>query len=154
MFHVFKCFPCTCSIFLDVCIPAIHTPEVNVHASNFCIMCHVDLMEPATTIEYRVYTQISNSGHGVCVDCLFLVESTEYCVVIIHEKVLCFGVSQCEMNLTNIDASFKIARSGDKGHRCVQNINMTNFQVGVIGGRQVSRLVTATGMMIVLFIMP
>ena len=92
---------------------------------------HVDMAEPETIIQYKV-TQTSTSG--VCVECSFLDESAEYCVVIIHEKVLCFGLSQCEVNLTNIVTSFKIVRSGDKGHGCVQNINVTNYQVGVIRG--------------------
>ena len=105
-------------------------------------------MEPTVFVEYKV-TQVLNNGHGVCVECSFLDKLAEYCVVIVHEKVHCFGISQCEINLTNIAASFKIARSGNKGDGCVQNINVTNFQVGVIGGRQVSHLVT--GMLIVHF---
>ena len=107
----------------------------------FTMIC-VDTAESETTIEYRV-TQASTNG--VCVECSFLDKSAEHCVVIIHEKVVCFGLSQCEINLTNIVISFKIARSGDKGYRCVQNITVTNYQVGVIGGRQVSLLVTNTG---------
>ena len=116
------------------------------------LIIHVDMTEPETSVEYKV-TQTSTSGHGVCVECSFLDKSAEYCVVIIHKKVLCFGVSQCEINLTNIVASFKIIRSGDKGHGCIQNINTTNYQVGVIGGRQVPRLVTTTGTMIIVCIM-
>lgn len=92
---------------------------------------HVDMAEPETIIQYKV-TQTPTSG--VCVECSFLEESAKYCVVIIHENVLCFGLSQCEVNLTNIVTSFKIARSGDIGHGCVQNINVTNYQVGVIRG--------------------
>ena len=107
-------------------------------------MICVDMSEPETTIKYKVM-QASTNGHGVCVECTFLDKSAEYCVVIVHEKVLSFGLSQCEINLTNIVTSFKIARSGDKGYRCVQNINVTNYQVGVIGGRQVPHLVTNTG---------
>lgn len=101
----------------------------------YCLftIIHVDTAEPETTIDYKVI-QASTSGHGVCVECSFLDKSAEYCVVIIHEKVLCFGLSQCELNLINIVTSFKIARSGDKGQGCVQNINVTNYQVGVIRG--------------------
>ena len=110
----------------------------------FTMIC-VDMAEPETTIEYKV-TQASTNGHGVCVECTFLDKSAEYCVVIVHEKVLCFGLSHCEINLTNIITSFKIARSGDKGYKCVQNVNVTNYQVGVIGGRQIPYLVTNTGM--------
>lgn len=106
---------------------------------------HVDIAEPESVIEYKVTPASSTSGHGICVDCSFLDKSVENCVIIIHEKLLCFGISPCEISLTNIITSFKIARSGDKAHGCFQNINVTNFQVGVIGGRQIPYL-TSTGM--------
>ena len=100
------------------------------------------------SIEYKV---IQTPSSGVCVECSFLDNLAEYCVVIIHEKILYNDVSQCELNLTNIDASLKIARSrsGDTGYGCVQDVNLTNHQVGVIGGRLVPLLQTpTTGMMI------
>ena len=46
--------------------------------------------------------------------------------------------------MMNIESSHKLTRSGDTASGCIEGVNMEDYQVGVVGGRRLSPLVTET----------
>ena len=78
-------------------------------------------------IEYELHPTLT----GVCITCTFLDNSTTDCVAVVHHRISQLSSS----GLTNIESSHKFNRSGDTAYGCVEGVNLTHFQVGVIGGR-------------------
>ena len=69
---------------------------------------------------------------GVCVNCKFLDNIASYCVVVVHKRISQLNSS----GLMNIESSHKLTRSGDTASGCIEGVNMEDYQVGVVGGRQ------------------
>ena len=68
--------------------------------------------------------------------CTFLDSSTTDCVAVVHQRI-----SQLSSNgLMNIESSHKFNRSGDTADGCIPQIDLQQFQVGVVGGRLVAKL--------------
>ena len=97
-----------------------------------------EVMEPERTIKYTV---VRDGFPNVCVECSFSDGSQHSCVVIIHEVLSCPDLSfPCDAFIMNIEASHKLNRSGERAYGCIQTINLTFYEVGVIGGELVSTL--------------
>ena len=45
----------------------------------------------------------------------------------------------------NIESSHKFNRSGDTAHGCIEGVNLTQSQVGVIGAMPISAVTSKTG---------
>ena len=67
---------------------------------------------------------------GICITCTFLESSTTNCVVVVHQRISQLNSS----GLMNIESSHKFTRSGDKAYGCIYGVNLTDYQIGVIGG--------------------
>ena len=74
-----------------------------------------------------------NSGEtGVCITCTFLDSSITDCVAVVHQQISQLSSS----GLMNIESSHKFNRSGDTAFGCIEGVNLTVFQVGVIGAKR------------------
>ena len=93
------------------------------------------MLETGASIQYTIDRTIEGE---MCIECVFSDESTEFCVVIVHETLACNTPPPCKQSLTNINASFKFARSGDKASGCIESVDSKFYQVGVIGGQPAS----------------
>ena len=52
-------------------------------------------------------------------------------MAVVHQRI-----SQLSSNgLMNIESSYKFTRSGDTASGCIEAVNLTEFQLGVIGGQ-------------------
>ena len=80
-------------------------------------------------IEYQLHP----TSTGVCITCTFLDSSTTDCVVIAHQRISQLSSS----GLMNIESSHKFNRSGDTAYGCIEGINITEYQIGVIGGYKI-----------------
>ena len=69
---------------------------------------------------------------GVCVHCEYLTTSLNDCVAVVHQQISQLSSS----GLMNFESSHKFTRSGDTASGCIEGINLDDYQVGVIGGRQ------------------
>ena len=97
------------------------------------------MVEPEQTIKYTVKHGFAN----VCVECSFSDNSQHSCVVIIHEQISCPDLSfPCDTFIMNIETSRSLNRSGERAYGCIQTVNLTFYEVGVIGGELVSTLTT------------
>ena len=61
-------------------------------------------------------------------------------MAVVHERISKLNSS----GLMNIESSHKLTRSGNTASGCIEGVNMEDYQVGVVGGRQLSPLVTET----------
>ena len=109
---------------------------------NYCVhkcACNIivsAMMETGgASIQYTIDQTIEGE---MCIECVFSDDSTEFCVVIVHETLACNTPPPCKQSLTNINASFKFARSGDKASGCIESVDSKFYQVGVIGGQPAS----------------
>ena len=75
------------------------------------------------------YVLVSNST-SVCITCTFLDSSTTDCVAVIHQRISQLNSS----GLMNIESSHKFNRSGDTAYGCIEEVNLADYQVGVVGG--------------------
>ena len=80
------------------------------------------------TIEYEV----NANSTGVCITCTFLDSSTTDCVAVVHQRISQLSSS----GLMNIESSHKLTRSGDTAYGCVEGVNLTDYQIGVVRGSQ------------------
>ena len=81
------------------------------------------------------------SDSGVCIQCTFLDKSTTDCVAVVHQRI-----SQLNSNgLMNIESSQGFTRSGDTAYGCIEGVNLTKNQVGVIDAVLISTLTLQTG---------
>ena len=78
--------------------------------------------QPSPSIDYS----LKSTSSGVCVKCTFLDTEASECVAVVHS----------ESDLMNIESSHKFTRSGDTASGCIEGVNLEDYQVGVIGGRQ------------------
>ena len=89
---------------------------------------------PSFSIEYS----LESTSSGVCITCTFLDSSATDCVSVVHQRISQLGSS----GLINIESSHKFPRSGDTTSGCIETVNMDDYQVGVLGGRQVQPVMT------------
>ena len=78
------------------------------------------------------YIQSFQSNDRTCITCTFLDSSTTDCVAVVHQRISQLSSS----GLMNIESSHKFNRSGDNAYGCIEGINMTYYQIGVIDGKQ------------------
>ena len=93
---------------------------------------HLDdvVTPPSSSIEYS----LQSTSTGVCITCIFLDSSATDCVAVVHQRISQLSSS----GLMNIESSDKLIRSGDTASGCIEGVNMEDYQVGVVGGRQLS----------------
>ena len=58
--------------------------------------------------------------------------SNTYCVAVVHQRISQLNSS----GLMNIESSYKFTRSGDTASGCIGGVNLTEYQVGVIGAKE------------------
>ena len=79
---------------------------------------------------FDVSVMADNSG--VCITCTFLDSSATDCVAVVHQRISQLSSS----GLMNIESSHKFTRSGDTASGCIEAVNLTEFQIGVIGASE------------------
>ena len=82
-----------------------------------------------------VIFNIQRAPHSVCITCTFLNNLATACVVIVHQRISQLNSS----GLMNIESSHEFTRSGDTAYGCIEGVNLEQYQVGVVGGRQESK---------------
>ena len=85
------------------------------------------LTQTEASVEYAVQEIPS----CVRVTCTFLDSSTTDCVAVVHQRISQLSSS----GLMNIESSHKFTRSGDTAYGCIEGVNLTDSQVGVIGAQ-------------------
>ena len=103
---------------------------------------HALFMIAVLELEHNIEYVLESDVGKVCVNCTFLDDSTDSCVVLVHEKITCETLP-CEVDLINIHTSRRLTRSGSKAYGCITDINITNYQVGVVGGKIVTPLTSS-----------
>ena len=83
---------------------------------------------PSFSIEYS----LESTSSGVCITCTFLDSTATDCVAVVHRRISQLNSS----GLMNIESSHKFTRSGDTTSGCIEAVNIDDYQVGVLGGRQ------------------
>ena len=96
-----------------------------------CGFCTVDnKTNPSSLIIY----EFTANSTGVCITCTFLESSTATdCVAVVHQRISQLNSSA---GLMNIESSHKFTRSGDTASGCIEGVNLEDYQVGVVGGKQ------------------
>ena len=61
-------------------------------------------------------------------------------MAVVHQRISQLNSS----GLMNIESSHKLNRSGDTASGCIEGVNMEDYQMGVVGGRQAPPLITGT----------
>ena len=89
---------------------------------------------PSFSIEYS----LEFTSSGICITCTFLDSSATDCVAVVHQRISQLNSS----GLMNIESSHKFPRSGDTTSGCIEAVNMDDYQVGVLEGRQVQPVMT------------
>ena len=87
--------------------------------------------ETASSTNGVVYSLESTSS-GVCITCTFLDSSATDCVAVVHQRISQISSS----GLINIESSHRFTRSGDTASGCIEAVNIDDYQVGVLEGRQ------------------
>ena len=115
---------------------------VAVERSKFYLLCiiitnevmiiiHVGV-DVATSPLFFIEYSLESTSSGVCITCTFVDSSATDCVAVVHQRISQLNSS----GLINIESSHKFTRSGDTASGCIEPVNMKNYQVGVLGGRQ------------------
>ena len=92
-----------------------------------CLHLHnIGNINQSFPIEYEV----KSTSSGVCITCAFLESSTTGCVAVVHQRISQLSSS----GLMNIESSHKFNRSGDTAYGCIEGIDVSRHQVGVIDG--------------------
>ena len=86
----------------------------------------------STQTKVSVQYRLQQTPSCTEVICTFLDSSTTDCVAIVHERISQLSSS----GLLNIDSIHRFNRSGDIAYGCIEGVNLTLYQIGVIGGRQ------------------
>ena len=94
----------------------------------------------ATSPSFSIDYSLESTSSGVCITCTFLDSSSTDCVAVVHQQISQLNSS----GLMNIESSHTFARSGDTTSGCIEAVNMDDYQVGVLGGRQVQPVMTGT----------
>ena len=92
-------------------------------------------------IEYEVKPNPTSTGF--CITCTFLDSSTTDCVAVVHQQISQLNSS----GLMNIESIHNFTRSGDTASDCIKGVSLTDYQVGVIGAKEVMMMtIQSTGM--------
>ena len=92
-----------------------------------CLHLHITgNIKQSFAIEYEV----KSTSIGVCITCAFLESSTTGCVVVVHQRISQLSSS----GLMNIESSHNFNRSGDTAYGCIEGLDITRHQVGVVDG--------------------
>ena len=93
---------------------------------------HIHVGVSPISASVSIYYKLQNISTGVCITCTFLDSSTTDCVVVVHQRISQLSSS----GLMNIESSHKFNRSGDDiAHGCIEGVNLTAYQIGVIGAQ-------------------
>jgi hypothetical protein len=85
--------------------------------------------------------QYNSDDSNVCITCTFVDSSTTDCVAVVHQRI-----SQLSSGgLMNIESSHKFIRSGDIAYGCIDEVNITSSQIGIIGAKQRDTIAQARG---------
>ena len=90
-----------------------------------------------TFIQYELHS----TSTGVCISCTFLDSSTTDCVAVVHQRISQLSSS----GPMNIESSRKFSRSGDTAYGCIKGVNLEQYQVGVIGVKQITPAMESNG---------
>ena len=113
---------------------------------NFIMYIHIIIIGAIKDPEFHTEYELNFTSTGVCISCTFLDSSTTDCVAVVHQRISQLSSS----GLMNIETSHKFNRSGDTAYGCIEGVNLTTNMVGVIGGRQVTALMTSSKSVITL----
>ena len=73
--------------------------------------------------------QLQLTSTGVCVNCTLQDTSVAGCMALVHQRISQLSSS----GLKNIESSHKFNRSGDTAYGCIEGINLSDYQIGVVG---------------------
>ena len=112
--------------------------------SSWCkyLMKMSTIADKTNLIEYR-FQPFSN---GTCINCTFKSGTLTNCVVVVHQRISQLSSS----GLMNI-ATHKFHRFGDTASGCIEGVNLTNYQVGVIGGRKITPTTDPRGKLYIVY---
>ena len=99
------------------------TPR-NTTSNNFITLVG-STIQRSFDFEYNLHS----TSTGVCVNCTFLDSSTTDCVAVVHQQISQLSSS----GLMNIESSHKFNRAGDNAYGCIEGLNLTSHQIGVVG---------------------
>ena len=111
---------------------------MNIIITNDCVITSTIGVDDAITPSFSIEYSLESTSSGACITCTFLDSSATDCVAVVHQQISQLSSS----GLMNIESSHKFTRSGDTASGCIEAVNMDDYQVGVIGGRQAT---SATG---------
>ena len=74
---------------------------------------------------------------------MFLDSSATDCVAVVHQRIS--QLSSRSSGLMNIESSHKFNRSGDTAYGCIEGVNLTQNQVGVIEATLISTIKSQMG---------
>ena len=84
--------------------------------------------------------QFHPTSTGICITCTFLESSVTGCVAVVHQRISQLSSS----GLINIESSHKFNRSGDTAYGCIEGVNLTEYQIGVIGSYRNTKKTTTS----------
>ena len=84
------------------------------------------------------------SDSSICITCTFVESSATDCVAVVHQRISQLSSS----GLMNIESSHKFNRSGNTAYGCIEGVNVTENQVGVIGATLISTIKPQMGIKI------
>ena len=85
--------------------------------------------------------ELQSTSTGVCIICTFLDSSATDCVAVVHKQISQLSSS----GLMNIESSHKFTRSGDTASGCIEGVNLEDYQVGVIGIKEIKHVQDTKG---------
>ena len=92
-----------------------------------CLHLHnIGNINQSFPIEYEV----KSTSIGACITCAFLESSTTGCVAVVHRRITQLSSS----GLMKIESSHNFNRSGDTAYGCIDGLDVTRHQVGVVDG--------------------
>jgi hypothetical protein len=93
--------------------------------------CLVHVGVSPVSASVSTYYKVKNISTGVCIMCTFPMDSSATdCVAVVHQRISQLSSSGL-MNIT----SHKFNRSDDMAYGCVEGVNLTGYQIGVIGAQ-------------------
>ena len=100
-------------------------PTININMIS-CLYLSLDVV--------NISFELISMDNGVNVTCTFLDTVASYCVAIVHQNV--HNISSSFSGVVAIELSHKFVRSGETASGHIEGVNLEDYQVGVIGGRQ------------------
>ena len=89
-------------------------------------------MQNSLDVEYKLHPTSTSTITGACINCTFLNTFTTSCVAVVHQRISQLNSS----GLMNIESSHKFTRSGDTAYGRIDGVNLTAYQIGVIGSQK------------------